>query len=195
MNKAAYIVSFLCGAVVGAVAMSIYKDRKTEPEAASPMDDDGEDIDTSDIEVITEDEYIERVTNEIAGKDPELVNALNNVLTKLGYQTGDHTNPDAEDGPYIIAPDDFGDFSDYDAMSMTLFSDGVLVDDQMRPVDDIEHCVGLDYMKYFGVYPKEPDTVYIRNDELCCDYEIVRDLRTFKEIDASNPHMKWRDNE
>ena len=34
MNKAAYLVSFICGVVTGAVVMSIYNDKKKETDVS-----------------------------------------------------------------------------------------------------------------------------------------------------------------
>lgn len=191
MNKAAYAVAFVCGAVVGAAAWSVYKEKKAKSlEERQEVVDDFEDVQEP------EDDEAEEVTI-LSDKDKAAVTqVVDDIIAKSGYSVGDHTNDgDDDDGPYVIAPDEFGDFEDYDAISMTLTSDGVLVDTDGTRVEDPENSVGTNYMKYFGVYPDDPDSVYIRNDDLCCDFEIVKDLRTFEEIDADIPHMKWRDNE
>ena len=39
--------------------------------------------------------------------------------------------------------------------------------------DEIEECVGLDSLTHFGEY--EEDSVFVRNDNLKIDYEILRD--------------------
>lgn len=189
MNKAAYIVAFVCGAVVGAAAWSVYKEKKSQKDEQSQEIDDFDDIPENEE---TDEEEVTVLTD--SGKSA-MTQIVDSIITKNGYSVGDHTNDDVDDGPYVIAPDEFGDFEDYDAISMTLTSDGVLLDSDLSKVEDPESNVGINYMKYFGVYPDDPDSVYIRNDDLCCDFEIVKDLRSFEEIDADIPHMKWRDNE
>lgn len=199
MNKAAYLVSFICGAIVGATLMSIHKEKKNDQqtEAVNDISKDAVEI-AEQVEVSPEAvaeqlaEDIQKTANEKAVEIEELVNE---IITNNGYAVGDHTNPGTDDGPYVIGPADFGDFEDYDAISLTLLSDGILVDDRMTTIDDPENTVGTEYKKYFGVYPNDPDTVYIRNDELCCDFEIVKDLRTYEEVDAQRPHLRWSDNE
>ena len=190
MNKAAYIVSFICGAAFGAVVMSIYKNKKSETaestETADPFEPVEEQTDISEEEPTEEPVIIPEVKSDIE-------KTVSDIIVKNGYSIGDHTNPDVDDGPYVIGPADFGEFEDYDALSLTLLSDGILVDDRMYTIDDPENTVGTNYKKYFGVYPNDPDTVYIRNDELCCDYEIVKDLRTYEEVDAQRPHLRWSD--
>ena len=77
-------------------------------------------------------------------------------------------------GPYVISPDEFGGADGYDAISLTYYSgNGVLVDDNEEQVDNVEELVGEDSLKHFGEY--EDDSVYVRNDERKCDYEILLD--------------------
>lgn len=88
---------------------------------------------------------------------------------------------DAVDIPYVISPDDFGELDGYERISLTYYADGVLADEDNEPVDDIEEIVG-DGLEHFGEY--EEDSVFVRNDAKKCDYEILRDLRTFAEVVA-----------
>lgn len=83
------------------------------------------------------------------------------------------------DRPYIIDPDEFGAYEDYDTISLTYYSDGVLADDLDELVEDIEEVVGIDSLSRFGEY--EEDAVHVRNDRLKADYEILRDSRTYEE--------------
>ena len=60
------------------------------------------------------------------------------------------------------------------AISLTYYSgNGVLVDDNEEQVDNVEELVGEGSLKHFGEY--EDDSVYVRNDERKCDYEILLD--------------------
>lgn len=185
MNKAAYFVSFVCGAVFGAAVMAYFKDKKKDQDT---MDD----LETDEFDEVVEEDSQPETSVEIPVATA--VATVNEIITKNKYSVGDHTSSD-DDGPYVIAADEFGEFEDYRPISMTYLSDGVLVDDKMEVVEDLEETVGTNFKNYFGVYPYDPDTVYIRNDSLCCDFEIVKDLRTLKDIEAGRPHMKWRDNE
>ena len=196
MNKSAYIASFVFGVMVGVVIASIYKKKNDEQEF--------EPVEVEDIpEEFTESEVVEEPVTEtvIVGREPDpekrvvIKETIDKIVKDNGYSIGDHTNLNTDDGPYIIGPADFGEFSDYDAICMTLLSDGILVDDRMMTVDDPENSVGTEYKKYFGVYPNDPDTVYVRNDELCRDFEIVKDLRTYEEVESQRPHLRWSDNE
>ena len=79
---------------------------------------------------------------------------------------------DASEKPYVISPNDFGDV-DYERISLTYYADEVLVDDNDEPINNIDEVVGIDSLTHFGEY--EADSVYVRNDRLKCDYEILLD--------------------
>ncbi len=82
---------------------------------------------------------------------------------------------DSTDKPYVISPDEFGEFEEYEIITLTYYSDDILTDDCDEPVENIDEVVGLEALTHFGEY--EDDAVYVRNDRLKCDYEILRDDR------------------
>ena len=70
----------------------------------------------------------------------------------------------------IIAPDEFGDIRDYEQVNLYLLRDGVLVDDDGNPVENIYATVGPDALENIGVY--EADAVFVRNHAQETDYAI-----------------------
>lgn len=111
------------------------------------------------------------------------------LVKDAGY-TADQTdiaqNQNEEDGsmdtPYVISPEEFGE-NDYDTVSLNYYEgDGVLTDDCDDPFTDeeIAELVGSDFADHFGEY--EDDSVFIRNDFVKVDYEILKDYRKFSEI-------------
>lgn len=89
------------------------------------------------------------------------------------------------DRPYVISPDEYGEFDDYMQISLTLTADNKLLDDQNNLVDDVDDIVGFDSLMRFGEY--EDDSVHVRNDALRCDYEILKSEETYDEIVSSLP--------
>lgn len=86
--------------------------------------------------------------------------------------------------PYVIDPKYFDEYDDYNAINLTLYADGVLVDDNTNePVEDVDETVGLDNLNHIGEY--EEDAVHVRNDKLRCDYEILRDVMKYSDF---RPH-------
>jgi hypothetical protein len=89
--------------------------------------------------------------------------------------------------PYVIMPEDFGEIEGYETISLTLYADGVLTDDFDDPIEDIEHTVGRDSLTHFGEY--EDDSVFVRNDRLKCDYEILTDHRKYSAVVDSKSRL------
>lgn len=108
----------------------------------------------------------------------------NDILDSNGYRNYSNKKEKKEeddlDKPYVISPEEFDDNEDYDTVSLTYYSDGVLTDERDNIIEDIEGTVGEDSLTHFGEY--EDDSVFVRNDLLKTDYEILADDRKFSEI-------------
>lgn len=87
--------------------------------------------------------------------------------------------------PYVISPSEFGEIYEYDTISLTYYSDQVLVDEDDELVEDVERLVGFDSLTHFGEY--EDDSVFVRNDTLKCDYEILFDHRKYTDVISKKP--------
>lgn len=81
--------------------------------------------------------------------------------------------------PYVIPPEEFDD-NDYETESLTLYADGVLVNVYGNPIEDVDRLVGKESLTHFGEY--EDDSVFVRNDELKTDFEILLDTRRYHDL-------------
>ena len=88
------------------------------------------------------------------------------------------------DKPYVIPPEDFGEEGDYEIKSLTYYADGVLTDDWDNVIEDIDELIGEESLTHFGEY--EDDSVFVRDDQMKIDYEILRDVRNFADIPRRN---------
>lgn len=114
----------------------------------------------------------------------------NDILKHLGYkdhskdedyeEESEETNKMNSYGPVVVPPEEYGDYEDYELISLTYYADGVLTDEDDDPVEDIEEKVGDDFMDHFGEY--EDDSVFIRNDDLRCYFEILADERKYSDV-------------
>lgn len=86
--------------------------------------------------------------------------------------------------PYVISPEDFNELEGFTPVSLTYFADEVLADERGVVVEDPEELIG-DGLQHFGEY--EEDSVFVRNELLKCDYEILRDLGTYEEFRKTLP--------
>lgn len=80
--------------------------------------------------------------------------------------------------PYVIAPDEFGEFGN-GTRCLTYYSDFTLVDDDDQIISNPEDIIG-DALEHFGEY--EEDSVHVRNESLECDFEILKSEKTFSEV-------------
>lgn len=108
----------------------------------------------------------------------EEVNEYNEVADV--YRTEDSRKEEPMKGPYVIPPEEFGDYPDYERISLTYYADGVLTDENDDPIDDPDDVVGEDSLNTFGKY--EDDSVFVRDDSVKRDYEILADTRRYADI-------------
>lgn len=137
-------------------------------------------------------ESVKEVFEKKTKKEPEeyspTVEDLQELKNKLetnayvNYSKKEETKEEKEDDgmePYVIAPEEY-DENGYKTMSLTFWSDGVVTDEANFPIDDIEETIGEDSLTHFGEY--EDDSVFVRNDRLRTDYEILMDTRRFVDV-------------
>lgn len=104
--------------------------------------------------------------------------AYSNKYTTITHEK-DEGNKNVEK-PYIISPEEFGELDDYALIGLTHYSDGYLADDGDYIVENTDgEIVPTDYAEHFGEY--EDDSVFVRNDRLKCDYEILYDQSKYAE--------------
>lgn len=89
--------------------------------------------------------------------------------------------PVEDERPYVISPDEFGEKDGYENVTLTYYADGVLTDYFDNVISNVDEVVGFESLDHFGEY--EDDVVFVRNEKMETDYEILRDLRDFNESD------------
>lgn len=86
------------------------------------------------------------------------------------------------DTPYVISHDEFmqGE-KEYVQSSLRWFDgDDVLTDDKNVPIDEVDLTVG-ECIRQFGHGSKDPRIVYVRNERMEVDFEVVKDDGTYAE--------------
>jgi hypothetical protein len=89
-----------------------------------------------------------------------------------------------DDGIHIITPDDFGDNEDYDQISLTLYADGILADED-DTIINAEEVVG-DALEHIGEY--EDDAIHVCNPIRKAYYEVLTDNRSYEDATGKTPH-------
>ena len=181
-NKTAYVVSLAVGALIGSAATWIFAKKYYEKISKDEIDS-----------VKKEFSKMRNASSETSGHEEKNndIPSLRDTSDKIEpYNYTDHSKKEEQDisvkevqdvnDPYVISPDEYGEYMDYEQVSLTYFRDGVLADeDTLEVIDDIAGTVGEDFADHFGEY--EDDSVHIRNDVTRCEYEILADLRSYSD--------------
>lgn len=191
MNKTTIgILSFAAGAAIGSVATLIFTKKKYEKIAQEEIDSVKETYAKRNEEKPVE-EQTETVTEETPVFDEE---DYNEYQTFVNLYSGEPaTNAKAVqageiDGkPYVIPPEEFGELDDYDQVSLTWYADKFLTDENDCLIEDVEGIIGFESLTHFGEY--EDDSVFVRNERLKCDYEILLDTRNYEDVLKKKPYL------
>lgn len=185
------ILLFTAGAAIGSlVTWRIFKSRYEIVE-----DIVEEKIDEAEDEAEEEDPEV--LESKMSYKKPPLKEYVKMVESN-GYTPKTHAEEVEEEitngewgdkdiyEPFIIRPDEYGELHAYETLSLNYYADGVLTDELDNPIEDVESLVPADFADHFGEY--DDNAVFVRNDNLECDYEILRDLRKFTDVVGEYPY-------
>ena len=196
MSKATGFVMFVLGAAVGSVVTWQYTRKKYEQIAQEEIDSVKEIFSrresATDVEIISPEPQTAKI-----GKPEEKPDITEYAarLERDGYtnysNVGDKKKKEEQETmeikPYVISPEEFGEFEDYERISLSYYADQVLADEDDEKVDDVDNVVGLESLTHFGEF--EDDSVFVRNDRLKCDYEILLYQRTYSDVMKQRPHQ------
>lgn len=175
MSKKSFIAGLAIGAVIGSVAAWHFVKKKYEQ------------LVQEEVESVKEafERYYTEVDKNILDSEPgecEPVTQVDKeeykqIVGGNDYVKCDLTN-DCSD-PYVIAPEELGgEQGEYNILSLTYYSDGVLADDSGEVYN--VGVVGEDSLEHFGDY--EDEAVHVRNESWNTDFEIFLDERKYTEV-------------
>lgn len=183
MNKAFCIFIFSLGAATGATAAWMLAKTKFERLANESIESVKQAYSRrmeSEIGSSAEDNRKKPAETESSDfQKPDLMSFYSNKIHREGY-LGDDKKSESVESLYIIPPEAFGELDEYDQISLTYYADGVLADENDEVIDNGEEIVGKEALNRLGKY--EDDSVFVRNDRLKTDYEILLDKRDYSEI-------------
>lgn len=130
----------------------------------------------ADDEIASVKEVFQRKKKEEAELYEENVTYCGLIDTYDTESADDDISEDRDDSllPYIISPDEYGQDTDNECTVLMWYGDDILTDTYGVNVDDITNTVGREFIDHFGENPEEPDVVYVRNDRLEMDYQILQ---------------------
>lgn len=180
MSKGTTIFAFVLGAAVGSVVT--WKIVKTKYEQIIQEEIDSmKEYYSNRYKKLSEQEATDEVEDQVEGQTSinDEYEEYTSTLTDQGYTNYSNINESKgglkpmKDRPYVISPDEFGEKDDYETTSLFYYADRVLAYTTGEPIHDVDAIVGRESLDSFGEY--EPDSVYVRNDKLKTDYEILLD--------------------
>ena len=182
MNKLISAAAFTIGAAVGSVVtwqiLKTKYEQIAEEEIAS----------VRELYSDNKTEHTKIPVEHVDISEPEAdeVEAYAETVTDLGYDNALEKKPMGVEKPYVITPEEFGELDEYSTASLTYYDDKILADENDEMVEDVEDTVGFESLSHFGEY--EDDSVYVRNDRLKCDFEILLDVRRYTDVLRAEPY-------
>ena len=192
-RKLSNVLLFTAGVAVGSLVTWRYFKSKYEVVE----DEIEEKTEETEGETETEDEDPEVSESKMSYKKPPLKEYVK-MVEDNGYVPKTHMEEVKEEiangewddkdvyEPFIIRPEEYGELHAYETLSLNYYADGVLTDELDNPIEDVESLVPADFADHFGEY--DDNAVFVRNDNLECDYEILRDLRKFTDVVGDYPY-------
>ena len=189
------LLCFVAGAAIGSVVTWKLIEKKYKDLADEEIESVKETFKNRKSR-ITKDEVKETV-EKVINKFKEPKETVENIVTSEGYYTEDEEETEEDDEsnytvdvdpgvevilPYVITPEQFGEYDEYGTKTLTYYADNVLTDEIDSPItsEEMETMIGPDALDHFGEY--EDDSVYIRDEMNEMDYEILKSEKMFSEI-------------
>lgn len=123
----------------------------------------------------------EEPTEESDEEEDENIDGYKDMIDSLGYTKTIEKEEDDVSEPYVIAPEEY-DENGYETVSLYYYEDGVLENAITREViENANELVGDDFVNHFGEY--EDDSVFVRNDKIKTDFEILKDGGYYSEVE------------
>jgi hypothetical protein len=108
------------------------------------------------------------------------------------------------ENPYVITIEAFHDQNNYAKITIMYYEgDNTLCDDAQSVIPDINGTVGPNALSNFGAFSEDENIVYVRNEKLEVDWEVVRSSQAYahavagfdvdNEQAAKSPIRKMRD--
>ena len=189
------IVIFISGLGMGAAGMwfglKAYYEELANEEIQSVKDwyrEKENYAEPGEVETLSDEDKKEYEVDDTNEEEPdyrEIIERMNySDFSKKKEEPEEMPEDTINNGSYIITPDDFIDNPNYDKVTLTYFEDDeIFTDIEENVIPDGNTLVGNDNLKSFGEY--EENTLFVRNELLGTDYEVILEEGSYAEFMAS----------
>lgn len=198
--KLSHVIAFVAGAVVGYfTADYLLKDKyekRFQQEVSSTIkafkNNKNEEYKKDD-EVNFKDEKLKAISDDIVVAD---IKEYAKNIGKHDYSEVNNNKPSEEskdDGidhtkPYIITEEEVDAYMNYSITQWNYYADGVLTDENNDIVENVSTTIGKEAFEYLK--NTSESAIYVRNDFLELDYEILKNEMTYAELLEKKPYLK-----
>ena len=180
------VIMFALGAAVGSLVtwkLVEKKYKKIADEEIASMEEYyhaklNEDVKDAEFNVVEEEVIDEKEEHEELVEDLEYTAGLATIEEDTEGIFETHANIREYIKPYVIMPEEYGEYGN-ETKSLVYYSDFVLANEEGEIIVDPESVVG-DALEHFGEY--EDDAVHVRDENIECDYEILKHEKAFSEV-------------
>lgn len=197
--KLSHVIAFVTGAAVGYFAASyLLKDKyekRFQQEVSSTIEafksNKNEEYKKDD-EVNFKDEKLKDISDDIVVAD---IKEYAKNIGKHDYSEVKDEKPseEGEDNidhtkPYVITEEEVDAYMNYSITQWNYYADGVLTDENNEVVEDVSTTIGKEAFEYLK--KTSESAIYVRNDLLELDYEILKNEMTYAELLEEKPYLK-----
>lgn len=181
-NLLSNVIMFAAGAAIGSVVTWKFVETKYRQFANDEIESVKAHYRKKRKDIENDEEYANDVMVDSRYDNKKSITEYADILKNSGYVNNENEIKVEEGGaddmddiyaPYVIVPEEFDTMDEWESKTLYYYSDGILADEDGNVITDIDDLVGDDFYEHFGDY--EDDSVHIRNEELECDFEILRD--------------------
>jgi hypothetical protein len=182
-NVLSKTIIFTVGALTGSAVTYKLAEIKFKKSLQEELETVREYYDTTDtkteepVEENDEEEYPDAPDEYYETELPSERARYRDIVKDAGYS--EEEEDEDMDKPYVIRPEEFGE-EGYVQQSLTYYADGVITNERGKIIKNTDELIGINPEDHFGEY--EDDSVFVRNDRIKVDYEILKDYREYSEI-------------
>lgn len=191
MNKIGILIGALVGTVIGGGIGWYLSQKKYTKIANEAIDEAKKEYDAAMEKAGVKPKRVfrKKVVDEAPAEEKPLVekSSIQSEIEKHGYADYSSMSIPSHDEPYVISPNEFGEIEDYNKITLTFYADKIVADENNEMMDDTEirQSIGFESLGHFGEY--EDDSVFVRNDRLKTDYEILLDEENYADVYGRRP--------
>lgn len=198
--KLSHVIAFVAGAAVGYFAANyLLKDKyekRFQQEVSSTIEafkTNKNDEHKKDDEVTYNNEKLKAVSDEVVVAD---IKEYAKNIGKHDYSEVKDDKPSEENKddnidhtkPYVITEEEVDAYMNYSITQWNYYADGVLTDENNEVVEDVSTTIGKEAFEYLK--KTSESAIYVRNDLLELDYEILKNEMTYAELLEEKPYLK-----